>query len=40
MTIVEFADKNSITRQTVYNWIKSGKVRPVKIGSQQLVPIN
>jgi len=40
MTIVEFADKKGITRQTVYNMIKSGRVKPVKIGSQQLIPIN
>jgi len=40
MTISEYAVKHKITRQTVYNWIKSGNIKPVRLGSQQLIPIN
>ena len=38
-TIVEYAKDNGITRQTVYNHIKEGKLIPVKLGSQQFIPI-
>jgi excisionase family DNA binding protein len=40
MTIKEYAVKYSITRQTVYNKIKKGDIKPVRLGSQQLIPIS
>lgn len=38
-TIVEYAQANKMTRQTVYNHIKSGKIQTIKLGSQQFVQI-
>jgi len=38
-TIVDYAKTNGITRQTVYNWIKEGKLAPIRLGSQQFIPI-
>jgi hypothetical protein len=38
-TIIEYARDNKITRQTVYNHIKSGKIKTIKLGSQQFIPI-
>lgn len=39
LTIQDYASKNKITRQTVYNWIKEKKVQTVKIGSQQFIKV-
>mgnify|MGYP000916578699 CR=1 FL=1 len=39
LTIIDYASKNKVTRQTIYNWIKTGKIKPIKIGSQQLIKI-
>jgi ribosomal protein S26 len=38
-TIVEYAQANDITRQTVYNRIKEGKIKTIKLGSQQFIEI-
>lgn len=38
-TIVEYALEQKITRQTVYNRIKAGKIETIKLGSQQFIPI-
>ena len=40
MTIQDYAKKIGVTRQTIYNRIKSGDIKPTKIGSQQLILIN
>ena len=39
VSINEYANKYGITRQTVYNKIRSGEIRPIKIGSQQFIKI-
>ncbi len=39
LTIQDYAKKQNITRQTVYNWIKENKIKTVKIGSQQFVKV-
>ena len=37
MSVADFMEKYSITRPTVYNWIKEGKVSKKKIGYATLV---
>lgn len=37
MTIKEFAQSKNITRQTVYNWIKEGKLKTKRLGNQQFI---
>lgn len=39
LTIVDYAKRNYITRQTVYNRIKKGELKTIKIGSQQFIEI-
>lgn len=39
LTIQDYAKKQNITRQTVYNWIKEKRIQTVKIGSQQFVKV-
>jgi predicted site-specific integrase-resolvase len=38
-TIQDFARDNKITRQTVYNWIKSGRLKTKKLGFQQFIEV-
>lgn len=33
-TLQEVEEVLSVTRRTIYNWIKSGKLHAVKVGSQ------
>lgn len=37
LTIKQYADKLGVTRQTVYNMIKDGRVVTKRLGSQQLI---
>ncbi len=39
MTIVNYAEKHKVTRQTIYNWIKEGKLKTIKLGSQQFIKV-
>jgi predicted DNA-binding transcriptional regulator AlpA len=32
ITLADYAEKKNKSLKTIYNWIKSGKLNPVKIG--------
>jgi len=36
-TIQDYARDKKVTRQTVYNWIKEGKLKTRKLGFQQFI---
>jgi excisionase family DNA binding protein len=35
-----FADASDVHRTTVYRWIKTGKIRAVRVGGAVLIPIS
>ena len=37
MTVENYAKDNSVTRQTVYNWIKEGKIKQVNFLGKSFV---
>jgi predicted site-specific integrase-resolvase len=39
LTIIDYARENKITRQTVYNYIKQGKLKTIKLGNQQFIQV-
>jgi len=38
MTVCEAAKVFNVTFRTIYNWVRSGKLRAVKIGKQWYIP--
>ncbi|WP_018653809.1 helix-turn-helix domain-containing protein [Actinomadura flavalba] len=40
LTVDEAAERLRVSRWTLYNLIRSGQLRTVKIGRRRLVPIN
>ena len=39
LSIAEYANKNNVTIQTVYNWIKEKKVTVKKLMDKQLIEV-
>jgi len=39
VSISEFADKNKVTRQTVYNWIKEHKIKYIEIAGKLFIEL-
>jgi excisionase family DNA binding protein len=37
LTVENYAKSNAVTRQTVYNWIKEGKIKKVKFLGKSFV---
>ncbi len=37
-TPIEVAKIFKVTRKTIYNWIESGKIKPIKIGNVIRIP--
>lgn len=37
-TVQEVADRLKVTRQAVYDWIKEGRLRAVKVGNRTRIP--
>jgi predicted DNA-binding transcriptional regulator AlpA len=37
ITLQEYAIKKNKSLKTIYNWIKAGKIIPVKIGKHQYI---
>lgn len=37
-TVPEIAERLKVTRQAIYNWIKQGRLRAVKVGSDTRIP--
>lgn len=36
-TVQELVERFKVTKQTIYNWIKSGRVRAVRFGNRILI---
>ncbi len=39
LTVAEVAQRLKVTRQAVYNWIKDGRLRAVKVGTSVRIPL-
>lgn len=37
ITLEQYAQIKNVSLKTVYNWIKAGKIKPVKIGKHQFI---
>lgn len=37
-TVKEIADRLRVTRQAVYDWIREGRLRAVKVGNRTRIP--
>ncbi len=39
ITLSEYAERKNKSLKTIYNWIKAGKLIPVKIGKHQYIKL-